>query len=129
MCAAHPMLRVSAVVLTALWPASVRSWFVDTLCAHVEVSLACVCTRANHPSPSTTHPPIPTELRDIKMRAWRALEDRGNTGTLEGAALPVPRASYFIDVDNSLESSHFFLPWEYSASPVSVASALRAFWV
>ena len=129
MCATHRMLRVRAVMLTALWPASVRSWRVDTLCAHVELTLACVCTRANRTSPSTTHPPNPTELRDIKTRACRALEDRGNTGTLEGAALPVPRASYFIDVDNSLESSHFFLPWEYSASPVSVASALRAFWV
>ena len=102
MCATHRMLRVRAVVVTALWPASVRSWRVDTLCAHVELSLACVCTRANRTSPSTTHPPIPAELRDIKTRACRALEDRGNTGTLEGAALPVPRASYCINVDNSL---------------------------
>ena len=89
-------------MVTALWPASVRCWRVDTLCAHVELTLACVCTRANRTSPSTTHPPNPTELRDIKTRACRALEDRGNTGTLEGAALPVPRASHFINVDNSL---------------------------
>ena len=102
MCATHRMLRVRAVVVTALWPASVRCWRVDTLCAHVELTLACVCTRANRTSPSTTHPPNPTELRDIKTRACRALEDRGNTGTLEGAALPVPRASHFINVDNSL---------------------------
>ena len=104
MCATHRMLRVRAVVVTALWPASVRRWRVDTLCAHVELSLACVCTRANRTSPSTTHPPNPTELRDIKTRACRALEDRGNTGTLEGAALPVPRASC-IDVEQSRELS------------------------